>query len=235
MPLEVVISILGARSETHDKITQKKGSYQKAMEAIRLLRERGVYTRIATVIMRQNAEELINMDKLAKNLGASSWYGKIRILPMTDGSQKPLLSRALDHQIEQALRCYPQEEIRINSSRRDILNEPICRIARNATTISAYGNLNPCMWVTDQRHNLKEKPFSEIWQNSPSFKKMRSLKKKDLPVCRDCDLLFYCDPCLALSLFEKGNLILPSTECCRAAKIRKKVYEKRTKKGRRGK
>ncbi len=226
-PLQVSISLLGMRN-IHDRIVGIAGSYKRTIKAIKLLRERKVHVCVTTVIMRQNAEDLSRIKRFTRQVGIS-WALCSLIVPKFDGSQEPFLCRALDSQLKDSIKKYCRIETD-KDKRLDILNNPLCNNAGgNSTTITAYGDLNPCpAWMRDNNRNLlKNRTLSQIWRNDGDFKRLRILRKRDIPVCRDCNLLLYCDVCPALNFFENGDIMVPATESCRRAMAKKEALEER--------
>ena len=88
-PIGVDISLYGACEETHDFVTKVTGSFERAVEGIKLLVERGIRVRTKTVLMSSNADEYKEIVNLSKNLGATS-YINVGIVPRKDGSFLPL-------------------------------------------------------------------------------------------------------------------------------------------------
>src|SRR5437867_7522207 len=68
-PIEVEISIHGARPETHEKLTCVPGSLQRVIEAVRHLRRLGITVDLKCPITRDNQDEVLDMYRLAEELG----------------------------------------------------------------------------------------------------------------------------------------------------------------------
>lgn len=95
----------------------------------------------------------------------------------------------------------------------------MCGSGRKGGTISALGELYPCIGIPFVLGNLREKSFTEIWETSPFLKKMRVTRTEDLKGCSTCYLSSRCMRCSGLALSEDGDLFGPSYECCRITKI----------------
>ena len=85
----VQVSIYSHRAEVHDAITKLPGSLKRSLAGIRLLRERGIKTTIANVLMRQNLQDYAGVIALAKELGAVYTIDPT-ITPMMDGDRSIL-------------------------------------------------------------------------------------------------------------------------------------------------
>jgi radical SAM protein with 4Fe4S-binding SPASM domain len=53
--------------------------------------------------------------------------------------------------------------------------------------------------------NIREKPIREIWENSPVFLELRSLRNRDLKECASCPEKKTCSRCMAMSNNENGD------------------------------
>ncbi|WP_406243338.1 SPASM domain-containing protein [Tissierella carlieri] len=54
--------------------------------------------------------------------------------------------------------------------------------------------------------NIFDSSISDIWNNSEELKKIKRMKKKDLPECVNCDLIDFCGRCPGLALSEDKTL-----------------------------
>jgi AdoMet-dependent heme synthase len=70
----VAVSIDGATAETHNKLRQLEGSFEKALEGIRHLHKKDVPFQVNITLTRHNAEQLNDVYKLAKSLGAAALH-----------------------------------------------------------------------------------------------------------------------------------------------------------------
>ena len=65
---ECVISIDGAKPETHDKIRGVKGSWEKAINAVKIAKKHCVVKQLNFVLQKDNYHELVDFCRLAKQL-----------------------------------------------------------------------------------------------------------------------------------------------------------------------
>ena len=70
--LRVAVSLDGASADVHDKLRQQKGSFEKAIEGISHLREKGISFQINIILTKQNASSLEDVYTLAKSTGAAA-------------------------------------------------------------------------------------------------------------------------------------------------------------------
>ncbi len=68
--VRVAVSLDGATAEVHDKLRQLEGSFEKALQGIKCLREEEIPTQINITLTKHNAGQLEDIYELAKSLGA---------------------------------------------------------------------------------------------------------------------------------------------------------------------
>jgi radical SAM protein with 4Fe4S-binding SPASM domain len=223
-PLSVEISLYGSTPSTHDLITAFPGSFERTVRAFRLLGERSIRTVVKGLIMKQNAAEFQGMKKFAQEIGSQFLYDTI-IIPRVDGSMKPCRNRLEGEELYRLL--YP--EVRDKEEGNPQEEDLSCSAGLNVLSVSPYGDAFPCMAFKESGGNLTENTLSEI-QHSPVFSKIRSITLSDLPECKACELVQYCNRCPALAWLETGNLLGPSRADCLLARVVKSIVDrKRTK------
>ncbi len=77
---DIQVSIHGASSSTHDTIVRKKGAWEQALRAIRLLKKYNLKVNVSFTVMRENADDINKMPNLVKEHGADS----LRFLCLND-------------------------------------------------------------------------------------------------------------------------------------------------------
>jgi len=70
----VSLSLDGARAETHDNFRNQAGAFAGTMNAIRLFNERGIPFLVNSSFTVRNREEIPDIYRLVKQLGAKAWY-----------------------------------------------------------------------------------------------------------------------------------------------------------------
>jgi MoaA/NifB/PqqE/SkfB family radical SAM enzyme len=179
-PLEVEISIHGARAETHDALTKIKGSFQKTVTAIRNLREAGIKVQLKTPITKINQHELFEIRDLADQLGSYLIFDAV-ITPKDDGNLDPLALRPDDEFLQKywgewyADLHHGKLPPRQNHCASDKA-EANCGAGRAGFTIDPYGNVLPCVALRRKIANVLEiESFEQIWGTSPVLRDVRDL------------------------------------------------------------
>src|SRR6202790_4448122 len=91
-PFAIEITLYGATRETYEKLTQKRGSYDRCMRGIQLLLERKLPLKLKTVPTTINQHEVYEMKRLAESLGVEFKFDPL-VNPRIDCSQSPLAVR----------------------------------------------------------------------------------------------------------------------------------------------
>lgn len=219
--LGIGVSLYATKAEIHERTTGIPGSFDKAVNAIRLAREAGLNVLIKHVVMRHNKNEFPLILDLADKLGAIAEVDPI-IVPANDGSLKPTACRLSDDDLERVL-----GDKRINPK---IIRGPaekspgICSTGCISCGINPYGDVIPCLQLLLSAGNVRRQEFVQIWKTSPTLRKIRSMKPADASSCQKCELKQFCCRCPGLALLEDGDLYGPSRIACQQAKIFSKLY-----------
>jgi len=223
-PLSVEISLYGSSPSTHDRVTGCPGSFERSLKALGLLRERSIRTVAKSLMMKQNAGEFQSIKQLALELGSRFLYDTV-IIPRVDGSMEPCRNRLNGEELYRLL--YPEvQEKKADADFQDY--DLSCTAGLNALSISPYGDVYPCMAFKESGGNLTVNSLFEI-QHSPIFSKIRSITLSDLPECKGCTLVPYCNRCPALAWLETGDLIGPSHADCVMARAIKSIIDDKQK------
>jgi radical SAM protein with 4Fe4S-binding SPASM domain len=229
-PIAVEISLYGLK-DTHERITRVKGSFQKTIQAIKLLRERKIKVLVKATLMKQNVFEFWKLKAYIEGLGASmrGVGGSTLISPCDNGNFRPLNYRLSDRQLRGYLSAEQQELKKMGwfyHLEKIKKGEKLCGAGLATCNITPFAEVNPCVQIRiRQENNLKERTFQDIWQHHPEFIRLRRLTKESRVGCRDCRFSTHCFFCPGTALLEKGSLLTKLPEACRQARLRKEVYE----------
>jgi len=222
---QVSISILGATPDTHDGITGKEGSFSRAVQALHLLKDAGIKPRIKTLVMRPNFEEYPAIVEMARTIGIPFSLDPT-VSSRNDGSTDTLDLNLTESQFKALInnptlgpRSLSFNGDDLQSSRKERLEGYLCKAGISFCDISWNGDVLPCMQYQQAAGNIREKPFMEIWMNSPLFATLRKARRHDLPDCRDCELLPLCFRCPATAYLETGDPLAKYETACMQARL----------------
>ncbi len=215
----IAISIDGTK-EIHDNI-RKKGSFERAMNAFKKLKENGVNIGCITTISNQNINCLSELKKVLKDLKIDCWQVQMG-LPMGSMSKhldwiiKPeQLSDIIDFchensfdQGEERLYLYPADCIGYYTSKEEEMykniygNDTLVRWSGCNAGVNSFGMLHngDIVGCTSMRGsefiegNIKKRTLREIWEDPNAFKWRRNFKKEKLT--GDCKKCKHAEECL---------------------------------------
>ena len=191
IPLNAVeTSLLGPNAGTHDELTGLTGSFDATINAIVLLKKRGIRVSAKTVLMKQNAKNLEEMYRLADKLGISLRHDDALFIE-SDGGRGPLALQIPDREVIRTRKIYGSDVPFVPSS---------CNAGRSVMSISPDGSVYPCGAFNRAAGNIRETPLETIWYESPLMKKFRSFKDEDYRVCSDCRYVVRCQGCVAMGI-----------------------------------
>lgn len=222
-PLGVEISIYGRAGETHDRVTGVRGSFDRAVGAVKLLRDRGIKVTLKCPLMDENLGEYRGILSMAEALGVNCRFDPI-ITPKNDGCRDTLSHRIGGEDLMEALQelgLYPRRPRPIRPDGAELL----CNAGITSCSISPYGDVYPCVQLLVKLGNLREKPFRRIWDESDVLSNLKALRNSDLHICKVCRVNSYCNRCPGLALLEDGDLLGPCTPSCHLAELRGRLAE----------
>ncbi len=203
----VGVSLDGPTPELNDFV-RGKGSFEKATRGIKLFVEGGFDPVILHVVNKMNWKHFEKMIELAKKLDVKKLYVD-RFIPVGRGVQsKKYLDMddkewivAIEH-VRNIIEKY-KDEITFYVEE-NITGDP-CTAGKSHASILVDGNVVPCGHFRYNKElymgNVREKPFSEIWNTYDPDKELPLPK-----VCSDCPLVKDCyGGCRAVSLHRYGS------------------------------
>jgi len=228
-PLEVEISIHGARPDTHEKLTCVPGSLQRVLDAARHLHARGVKVTLKCPITRDNQEEVLDMYRLAEDLGVIIIFDPV-ITPRDDGDKDPLGLMASDaflarYWTDEAYAAARREKVPLK--RCDGEGEAVCGTGRSSFAIDPYGNIYPCVQWRRKVANIKEiKSLREIWHTSPVLIEVRRTAVEIAQqVLKTTEAGAFCNFCAGVADLQMGDAKALYPQVMKNAAFRMQAYE----------
>jgi len=208
-PMEVEISIHGARPETHDELTRIRGSFDKLLIAMDNLHEAGIKMVIKCPITKLNQHELFEVKAIGDKYGVHVNFDAV-ITPKDDGNKDPLALRADDETVKKYWGEWYSElhggttPPRANHCAGD--SEANCGTARGGFTLDPYGNVLPCVAFRRSAGNILEiDDLAEVWHHSPVLKEVRDLAVQARQKLDEHDDGKYFTFCLGVAEIQTGD------------------------------
>ncbi len=215
----IQVSLDGAKKETCEAI-RGKGTYEDAIKALELLARSPIPTSINTVLTRDNAEEIQDLQTLANQLGVTLRISRFR--PSGRGADnweelRPNPTQLLEFSDWLA----ENENIRtgdsffsLTSQERQGLGLNLCGACKLTCCVGPTGKVYPCAFLQSDRFeagDLRQNSFKEIWDDSEIFASFRGLR---IHSCEDCKRFDQCHGgCPAVAYHLKEDIEGGDPEC----------------------
>jgi radical SAM protein with 4Fe4S-binding SPASM domain len=228
-PVEIEISIHGARPETHEKLTCVPGSLQRVIDAARFLHAQGIKVNLKCPITRDNQEEVLDMYRLAREIGVYIIFDPV-ITPRDDGDKDPLALMATDD----FLARYWTDDAYSGARRQDVPtprcdsdNEAVCGTGRTSLAIDPYGNIYPCVQWRRKAGNIKEvASLKDMWRTSPVLIDVRRTAVEiTRTTLRSSSVGAFCNFCAGVADLQTGDPKGLYQQVVKNAEFRMKAYE----------
>lgn len=234
----VQTSIYGANDEVHDEITGLKGSFDKTLRGIRLLKERNIDVRIVYVPMKGNVSMLIDAIKFFRNEYHIDLSIETVLTPAYDRTTENLkerLSIADMNKMLQDLKAFDYDKfiktVKVRSKQKLItasptfIIDPVCDGLHQSIYLTSEGEITTCPdFQSYSFGNVTNNSLTEIIHN-PASLKIRGIKVGDLEKCLRCDAYDYCKWCIGLSFAETGKFTETIQFWCDQAFMIKELVE----------
>lgn len=199
------ISMYGTTAEFHEAVTKQAGTFDKSMNAARLLIERGIPVHFSYFVQQHNYNDAFKFPQFARDMGAT-FYFETKLVPNRNGSKEPLQYGVT---LQQQAELYRSQLVF-----REV--EFICTAAASKARITAHADVYPCELInTVSLGNLQTQTLAEIW-NSKRRTDMRAAILGYKPKrCGGCGHTTDCEPCAAMRGFgQEGHMDAPVSEAC---------------------
>lgn len=216
-PRAVEITLYGASRQTYERITGIKGSYNKCIHAIENLKKRQIYVRLKTMLMTLNRHEFFDIENMAKDYESKFRFDPA-LFPTLTGDKSPMDLRV---NVTDAVEIEFSDNGRLGEwkdfyERMGSLSAPdslySCGAGQTYFHIDPYGNLQPCMMVTNLKYDLVEGNFATGW--AEAMTRLRDKKPGSDYRCHDCEKRALCGVCPGFFNLENGDEEIHSEYLC---------------------
>ncbi|MBM3248185.1 MAG: radical SAM protein [Candidatus Omnitrophica bacterium] len=214
--MNIQLSLYGATAAMHDSITLVKGSFDKTMNTIRLLKKHKVSFKIATMSFNKNFEELKELRKMAKKEKWDIGFDFV-IFPAIWSSKDPVILRASDEQIKSAAKSKLLIWSNKKASKKRFRAEDRFR-GHLGLEIGSSGKVFPSVINRMEAGDLRKSTFSHIWHRSKVFNYIRNLNEKSFE-CFSCKYYNKCCRNRDIAYLEQGSITAKPLEICRINQI----------------
>ena len=225
----ISVSIDFPSASAHDDFRGVKGAFEAALRGIRAALKAGVGVQVNSTITKMNRDALPQLHDLAVELGAKAFHpfllvptGRGRELAdveLSADEYEAALGWVCDRQRTSPLELKPTDAPqyqRIVRQRRGCGSAASggrgCLAGTGFCFVSHVGDVQPCGYFDLKVGNVRERPLSAIWRESPVFDDLRHparLKGK----CGVCEYKAVCGGCRARALARTGDYLAAEPYC----------------------
>jgi len=227
-PFDVAISLYSSKSPIHDSIVGVEGACKKTMNAIKLLKSKGIRIRINTCAITSNSDSLLETIFFVKKLkiphSVAFWLHPPKKDKMGNFHEQLMAEKLITSLKQMKSNGFNNEQMKMKIKGGKAEGELSCGIGKNRCSISPYGVVYPCVPLPLSMGNLKKTSFNKIW-NSNKFKRLGKINLSYLPKCKKCELEPYCHICLADFFMRTRNLYIPDPQICEYTKCIREVFK----------
>lgn len=218
---EIQISLDGAHATTHDFI-RGDGSFMKAIEGIRILKDAGIRTAIMFTLTKLNkcdAETIIDL-ALTEKVEAITIERATALGPVCN-SDSLLSSNEIKSVFERVaarkkeLGDKPPLLIRTSRPLWGLVDNSyggFCPAGYSSLAILHDGTVLPCRRLNVPLGNVLNEGLFRIWYQSDTLWRLRNRKELG-EQCRSCDLLTKCGGCRAVAYASTGDYMADDPDC----------------------
>ena len=190
----VHVSLDGYDKTTHEFV-RGENTFEKTLKGIQYLTKNNIYTRIGTVIYKENENKLQEIVKLAIKLQVNEIiFSFMESVGRLDGDETIISKRtikSLKKELEELAIKY-KDEIQVKYSfkeNKEHNTEQYCPAVSKFLYINNLGQVSPCSWVVASNPEFKSKltlkntSFNEIIKSDPIQKYLKYIQKNKIKGC----------------------------------------------------
>ena len=214
----ITVSLDSINKESQEKM-RGKGTFEKVLESIKILKKHDAYIRVNSVITKANVNQILDTwiaayDRLKCDTYTPTLYNPYsgdpeifnRFMPDMEGLLKEQ-QRIRDHFKDKPGIAFSPANIRCN-----------CGIGSNNVSVSPQGFVFPCHTLHKpelQCGNVREQPLRQILKESKGLHELRRFDVNDVEICRDCDFKYLCaGGCAAINYNLFGDFYVKDKSYC---------------------
>lgn len=218
------ISIEGPSTELHDELTAAPGSFEKAVQGLKFLKEAGLSVHHNTTLTTRNIDAAPLMADLAQSLGVerfsmnmiipSPWIKENKpelLIPYTEIGNTVLKVREYSRLKNIRFMWYSPTPYCIFNPIAHNLGNKGCAACDGLLSIDPEGRIIPCSSFFEPQGSLLDEPFEKVW-NTKSAVAIRG-KSCAPEICRDCKHFELCEGACPLYWSVMGSQEL---DCAKA-------------------
>lgn len=223
-PSRVNVTLYGASPNTYKRICGQPDGYERAKNAIIMLKEAGIPVVINASMIPENEDDLEEIIEFGKKLGVNTRIATYMFPPVrreledSDSRFTPKKSAEIyvrklrcqlddmhyaEHLKENLMKLMPELDYESDESWGSDLEKMRCRAGRSTFWVSWEGKMTACGMLPFPLETYPfDKPFADCW-----FELTEAVRNtKVMKECNDCPKKEICQPCVAMIHSETGSV-----------------------------
>lgn len=208
-PINIVsVSLYGNNSELHDSITQVKGSFDKTLAGISVLKKYDINFELKCMVLEKNISQMEDIRYFLRELAdGRECRVDTFLFSKMDGNTDNFAEQATRDSLFNLIRTDPEFYFTVSRARRRVndFNESPCVAGRYNLYCDSYGNIYPC--VSFRLLLCKYTELSNI-KNNVILKEWLDTKVCDFSDCFKHDYCEFCtEQCAGRNLLENNDYL----------------------------
>jgi len=220
------ISLDSLNPKKHDNFRSYEGGWRDATLGMKNCRDTGLPFQIHTTVMNWNKDEILDITDFAVSMGAVAHH-TFFLVPTGRGADiedesvpadqyEKLLTDIMIKQNEVSIELKPTCAPEFMRIAKEMGMNPRfsrgCLAGTSYCIISPSGDVQPCAYLNLPIGNVRDIPFSEIWENNAIFKELRTLNYSGK--CGLCKYKKACGGCRArVAHYNDGDYMAGEDWC----------------------
>lgn len=230
-PARVNITLYGSSRDTYQRICGHADGYDRALNAIRMLKEAGIPVVINASMIPENADDLESIIETGKSLGINTRVATYMFPPMRrdrETEDSRFTPEQSAHMYMRKLHCIMDPQGYCQMLQRNTIPDESqsdsdwgshqefmrCRAGRSTFWVNWEGTMTACgMLDFPMTVYPFERPFRECWSSLTECVRTTPV----LRGCAGCDKRHICNPCVAMIYGETGTVDQRAPYMCQLA------------------
>ncbi len=217
-PRRINITLYGAGNETYERLCHYPGGFDKAVNGIRLLRERNIDVKVNGSLAKANADDRMKIIETGESLGAPvridtymypsvrerghAYNDQARLDPETAAKARvEILRREMGEEVFAEYRRLRLDEAHNTPEGEAVPGRMSCRAGQSSFVVNWQGEMRSCVVLDKPSISLRDVEFDKAWEHT--VKETASIRTAVR--CNSCRLRKVCNTCAAAAIAETGR------------------------------
>ena len=217
-PRRINITLYGASNETYERLCHYPGGFDKAVNGIRLLRERNIDVKVNGSLAKANVDDRMKIIEIGESLDAPvridtymypsvrerghAYNAQARLDPeMAAKARVEVLRREMGEDVFAEYRRLRLDEAYNNPEGEGVPGRMSCRAGQSSFVVNWQGEMRSCVVLDKPSISLRKVEFEEAWKRTvEGTESLRTASR-----CNSCKLRKVCNTCAAAAIAETGR------------------------------